>query len=149
MIYDHLRNERFYRQTHSGLELAFDYLRDFDPQTADGKYELAGDRVFAMVQSYTTKPAAEKRYEAHLRYVDLQYVVAGEEILYHAPLDRLTLTDPHDAAKDCAFYSGEDTQALILKPGDFSILFPQDGHKPGCAWKQPGPVKKVVFKIAV
>ena len=149
MIYDQLQNERYYRHVHPGLDLAFDYLLSFDPKTEDGKYELEGDRVFAMVQSYLTKPAVEKRYEAHQRYVDLQYMVSGEEVLYHFPLERLTLADPHNEAKDCAFYHGEDSQALILKPGDFSILFPQDGHKPGCVGNQPGVVKKVVLKIAV
>lgn len=149
MIYDHLREQRLYRAVHPGLDMAFDYLLKFDPQTVDGKYELAGDRVFAMVQSYVTKAAADKKYEAHLRYIDLQFIVSGEEIIYHTPLDRLTLTDDYNEAKDYALYRGEDSQALNLRAGDFSILFPHDGHKPGCTWQQEQTIKKVVVKIAV
>lgn len=148
MIYDHLRNQSLYRGTHPGLDRAFDYVRTFDPATPDGKYELEGGLV-AMPQSYATKPAADKKYEAHERFIDLQFIVAGEEIIYHSPLERLALTDPYRPEKDCAFYSGDDAQALVMRAGDFSILFPQDGHKPGCQLRGASAIRKIVVKIPV
>lgn len=149
MIFDHLREQARYRALHPGLDRAFNYVRTFDPATPDGKYELDGSRLVAMPQSYVTKPASEKKYEAHERFIDLQFIVAGTEAIYHAPLERLTLTDAYRPEKDCAFYSGEDAQALVMRAGDFSILFPHDGHKPGCTWQSEGTIRKIVVKIAI
>jgi len=149
MVFDHLHEQARYRGLHPGLDRAFDYVLTFDPTTPDGKYELDGPRLVAMPQSYATKPVAEKKYEAHRRFIDLQFIVAGEEVIYHSPLDRLALTEAYRPEKDCAFYSGEDSQALVMKAGDFAIFFPPDGHKPGCVWREVSGIRKVVVKIAV
>lgn len=149
MIADSLRHHAFYRNLHPALPAAFDYLRHFDPATPDGRVDLDGDRVFALIQSYETVAAEQKRYEAHRVYMDLQYLVEGVERVYHLPLDRLTEEAAYDADKDVAKYAGEDAQALVLRAGDFAIFYPHDGHKPSCADGPPGRVKKVVFKIAV
>lgn len=149
MIYDHIDQQRRYRAVHPGLGAAFDYILNFDQSTPDGKYAIEGDRVFAMVQSYTTSPAPQRQYEAHKKYIDLQYVVSGEEIIYHLPLELLTETTPYNAEKDVAKYSGPNVQALIMRPGDFTILFPHDGHNPNCSNGSDRAMRKIVLKISV
>ncbi|MBC2592957.1 YhcH/YjgK/YiaL family protein [Ruficoccus amylovorans] len=149
MIYDHLEQQFRYRNCHPGLDLAFDYLAGFDPGTPDGRVDLDGDRVFALVQSYTTSPADGRQFESHYNYVDLQYMVSGEEIIYHSPLDVLSESIPYDAERDVIFYSGAASQALILTPGMFTVLFPQDGHLPCCSHQADVESKKVVIKLRV
>lgn len=149
MIYDQLCQQHLYRHLHPGLPAAFDYLLAFDPATPDGRVELDGDRLFALVQTYDTTPAVERKFEAHRTYIDLQYMAAGEELLYHCPLALMREEIPYIAAKDVAKYQAPEEQALVMRPGDFSILYPHDGHKPSCAYRTVQSVKKVVFKIAV
>ena len=71
MIYDHISQQARYRGVHPGMEQAFDYLLKFDPATPDGKYPVDGERIFAMVQSYTTSPATQRKYEAHKKYIEI------------------------------------------------------------------------------
>ena len=89
MIVDALANAGRYRPLHPRLAAAFDYLAAFDPAKPDGKYPIDGDAVYALVQSYATRPAAEKKWESHRRYLDVQYVVSGRERITVAPIGAL------------------------------------------------------------
>ena len=149
MIYDNLGHAALYRSLGPRLALGLDYLGRFDAGTPDGRVALDGDNVFALVQSYQPGPAAERVFESHRAHIDIQCMVAGEEIIGYAPLSVLTVTTPYSEQKDVAFYSGPDDRPLFMSPGDFTILFPQDGHKPGCLWRSPATVKKVVVKVRI
>lgn len=147
MICDALTHAALYRGIGPRFAQAFDFLAKFDPATPDGRIALDGDNLFALVQSYTTAPASAKPFESHRIYADIQFVVAGEEVIQTATLDRLTVTTPYAAAGDAALYTGPDDTPLRLRAGDFCVLWPQDGHKPGCSWRGPTAVKKVVVKV--
>ncbi|MEY3774763.1 MAG: hypothetical protein RLZZ129_1543 [Verrucomicrobiota bacterium] len=147
MIFDMLDHAGAYHQIGSRFAAALKYLRTFDPATPDGKIVIEDDNVFAVVQSYTPTPAGERPYEAHRGYADIQYVVSGEEIIYYAPLVELRETAAYTESGDYALYTGEDKFPLLMPAGCFAILWPQDGHKPGCLWRIPAPVKKVVMKV--
>lgn len=147
MIYDSISNHALYHSLGPRFKLGLDYLATFDPATPPGRVPLDGDQVYALVQHYDSSPAAPKPFESHRTYVDLQFVVAGEELIYTAPLDRLQVTRPYEAANDYALYTGPDDTPLRMRAGDFCLLFPQDGHKPCCVWTAVSPVKKVVVKV--
>jgi YhcH/YjgK/YiaL family protein len=36
---------------------------------------------------------------------------------------------------------------LQLTPGSFALFYPEDAHKPNCAWDAPERVRKVVVKV--
>lgn len=147
MIFDTLAHSGHYRQLHPGLPAAFDYLERLAPATPDGRIDLAGDDVFALIQSYTTVEPAEKRFESHRVYLDLQFQVSGEEIIHYAPRVELAIDAAYDPARDVELYSGLSGVPLLMRPGRFAILFPQDAHKPGCQVRLPEPVRKIVIKI--
>ncbi len=147
MIHDHLGAAETYYPLGPAFRLGFEFLQRFDPATAVGRISLDGDRVFALVQTYETTPASQRSFEAHRLHADLQFVASGEEAIYYAPLARLRETTPYSSEKDYALYEGENEIPLVMGPGSFAILLPQDGHKPGCVWKAPAQVKKVVVKI--
>jgi len=103
--------------------------------------------VFANVQSYTTSPTETRKYEAHKKYIDLQYIVSGEERMYHSPLSLLAVKELYNETKDVEKLTGPDDQAVIVRAGDFAIFFTHDGHKPNCSNGRDQAVKKVVVKI--
>jgi YhcH/YjgK/YiaL family protein len=129
--------------------MAFGYLARTDfPDVAPGRYELDGDRVFALVQRYHTKPREQGVWEAHRRYLDVQYVAAGIECMGVAPLQNLTVTQPYAADNDCELLAGNG-DLVTASASTFAIFFPQDAHMPCLACGEPSPVVKVVVKVAV
>ena len=148
MVCDLLANAHLYAALGTRIARGLQFLAETDlASLAPGRHELDGKRLFALVSDYTPKPPAEGRWEAHRRYLDLQYVVSGVERMGVAPIDRLTAGD-YDADRDLLWLSGTG-DFLTFGAGQFMILWPGDAHMPGIDAGVPGPVRKVVVKIAV
>jgi len=147
MIVDHISCSELYSALGERFARGFAYLRDFDPETPLGRYELDGDRLYALVQEYQTTPTSDKQLEAHQKYADIQYVVKGSESIVYAPLHSAEMSSEYNAEKDVAFYPDRDGMTIFrLQQGHFSVFFPKDGHKPGCHWGGSATVLKVVLK---
>jgi YhcH/YjgK/YiaL family protein len=150
MILDTLNNHAAYQAMAPGLARGFAWFTGFSTEMPDGRYDIAGEDVFALVQSYHTVPAAEKQYESHRDYLDIQYLAAGYEVIYYAPVDLLRTATDYHAEKDYQLYHDPVVATgLQLTAGSFAVFYPQDGHKPGCVNGSPSPVKKVVIKVRV
>jgi YhcH/YjgK/YiaL family protein len=148
MIIDKLINAHLYNKLSPRIKKALDYLRQTNlSNTANGKYEIDGSNIYAMVQQYATKARNAGKWEAHRKYIDVQFIVRGTEQIGHTNINRL-VPGQYDSEKDVIFFTGEGDY-LTLSTGDFMILFPEDAHKPCIAASTPGEVKKVVVKIAV
>jgi YhcH/YjgK/YiaL family protein len=148
MISDSLAHSERYALLHPRFAAAFSFLRALPANPSDGRQDIDGDRLFALVQSYTTSPAAEHKFEHHRKYADIQFLFAGEEIIEHAPLEELEVDTPYNAEKDFGLVHGSAFKsAVVLTPGRFGVYFPEDAHKPGCSLHAPTPVRKVVVKI--
>lgn len=148
MIYDKISNIETYAGISADIHLGLKWLRDVNPDIANGVYEI-NPRVKAIVSEYMTKEVNECGYEAHRDYIDIQYLICGEEIINSLPLEYLKETKPYDKEKDAAFYEATNIkpQELLLGNGYFAILFPQDGHMPQLCVNKPEKVKKVVIKV--
>jgi YhcH/YjgK/YiaL family protein len=130
------------------LSTGFDYLLNVDPaQLEPGRIEIDGDQVFALVQEYESRPMEKGRWEAHVNYIDIQYIASGEEQIGYANIADLTLGD-YDEAKDRYIPQGEGS-FVKLSAGMFGLYMPEDAHMPNMAVDQPKPVKKIVVKVAV
>ena len=128
-----------------GAALEYAARTDFR-KLADGRHEVRGDEIYALVQRYQTKCGPEGKWEAHRRYIDLQYVVDGQECFGVASADQMTVTDEGDIESDCLFLEGQG-QFVTLSAGSFLVLMPNEPHMPGIAIETPQPVIKVVVKI--
>lgn len=149
MIVDHLKNAGVYRALSERFAAGFDYLQRTDfSKLPDGRYDIAGDDVYAMVQSYESKPESHGRWEAHRLNADIQYVIAGREKMGIAPVTRMRTQVAYDEEKDVEFFSGEG-EFVTIETGTFAVFLPQDVHMPMLAVDRPGWVKKVVVKIRV
>jgi YhcH/YjgK/YiaL family protein len=115
----------------------------------DGRYELDGDRLVAIVQTYQTKPREQGAWEAHRRYIDVQFVAAGSELMGYAPLASLIAREPYDVAKDVAFYDGAGAGFLRVDAGMVAIFHPHDAHMPSLMLDAPQWVRKIVLKVRV
>ena len=147
MIIDQIANSHYYHALNPKIRRAFDYIHQTDLLASNiGKYEIDGENLYALVQQYNTKKKEQGVWEAHRRYIDLQYIIQGMERIGYANLTRLTHGE-YDTNKDFLPLDGEG-DFLTLQSGSFIILLPQDAHMPGIAVVSPAPVKKVI-KISV
>ena len=128
---------------------AFDFLKKLSPDAADGKYPIDGDRIYAMIQSGTTRGPAADKLEIHRKFIDIQYLFSGNETLVWAPMEGLDVHVPFDVEKDCGFlHAPETVSRLELRPGMFAVFFPGDAHNGKLSGsKGDAPFRKVVVKI--
>lgn len=147
MVHDSLVNAALYRSLGPRIAAALEYVATFDPSTEDGRHAIHGDDLFALVQSYETRPGAEKRFESHRRHLDVQFVAVGRERILHAHTPELEVDTPYAEETDLVFYRDPGvSSSILLRAGDFAIFFPDDAHKPGCMAGGREAVKKVVVK---
>lgn len=111
----------------------------------DGKHILS-DTDFVNIQTYTTKSNAD--FEAHREYIDIQYIISGEEIISVSQYDECKTTIAYNSEKDIEFLSGKGFDN-ILSEGEFMILYPKDAHKPSISINinNPQTVRKAVVKV--
>lgn len=112
----------------------------------DGRYEIAGSEVFATIDTHKIAPLNPDRLEYHRDYVDIQLLLEGEEDFIYAPIDGLAVTREYRPDAGLCRLDGPGL-ALKLVPGNFAVLFPEEGHAPGVG-PETMSVKKVVIKIA-
>jgi len=114
---------------------------------ADGRQAIDGDEIYALLMTYNSEPETVRSFEAHRRYIDVQFILAGRETIFWVPTEELAATGDYSDEKDIVFLSGEARARLQLTPGSFAVFYPEDAHKPNCAWDAPERVRKVVVKV--
>jgi biofilm protein TabA len=149
MVIDKLENAYLYTGLSAKIEKGLEVLKDEKLSTKkDGRYEIDGDGLYYIIQRYITKPIEQGRLEAHKKYIDIQFAAKGEEAIGYSLIGQLNIEEPYDEAKDVVFYAAPKKINIVkLSKGMFCILFPQDGHIPGCQLKGPSNVVKVVVKV--
>ena len=141
-----------YKKVHPRFEAAFEGLKKLVAENAEvGKYEIEGSDVYAMVQEYKTKAPEEAKFEAHRKYIDIQYIISGVEKMEMIDVSKATEITEYDVEKDFQFFDYGNTAVLgCFEDEDFAVFFPQDVHKPGMAVDSgSSAVKKIVVKIKV
>ncbi|SFO42830.1 YhcH/YjgK/YiaL family protein [Cohaesibacter marisflavi] len=117
----------------------------------EGRNEIDGDRMFAMVQDYEPKPKDEARPEAHKRYIDIQYVAKGTELIGTTALSKApNVVEDLLEQNDVYFLDGlKEESMLAMSEGTYAVFYPWDVHRPGCSAGEASQVRKIVVKIAM
>ena len=134
-----------------GFEAAFEFLeRKTLPDVPVGKHAIEGEQVYALVQKLPSRAAETAQFESHRKYIDLHYLVSGQEITGFAPADSLKLAVAYDESKDVILYAIPPQYTQIeMKPGRFAIYHPGQAHLPNCHFQGPHDLHKVVIKVHV
>jgi len=147
MIIDKIENANLYENLGERISKAFDYIRNTDlKKLVPGRYEINGGNIFALVSEYQTKPESEGKLEAHRKYIDVQYVITGEERMGYAPLERQEIIEKYKEENDIMFFKGEKSFTKV-EEGMFAVFFPVDLHMPGINTGITSHVKKLVIKV--
>ena len=148
MITDLLENAGLYTGLGPRIAAGFDFLSRTDLGALTvGRHEIDGAALFALVSDYVPKIESDGRWEAHRKYIDLQYVARGAERIGVAPIGRLAAGE-YNEQKDITWLTGAG-DFVTVAAGQFMLLWPGDAHMPGIETGFVGPVRKVVVKIAL
>ena len=147
MIFDSLKNSVAYYGLSPRIKQAFELYATVDWTKAEpGVHELDGRTIYANVQERGLKTKEEAKLEVHDKYIDIQILVSGAEEAF-GWADRSTLTQPKDAfnaEKDIQFFEDAPQTYYTLRPGQFTILLPEDAHAPLVG---EGTIRKVILKV--
>ena len=152
MIFVNIKNASLYSSMHEKFAEAFEFLKNYkDGSLPKGKHELDGDNLYAVIQEYTIAPDKTGIFEGHEKYIDIQYIVSGIEKIGVVNVERAIIDKKYDESIDAALYSGSpDAFDLLLKAGDFAVLYPEDIHRPGMpATCKSEDIKKIVVKVKI
>ena len=146
MIIDTLENVKKYFKNQNLANAIQNFLADAENKQV-GKHDIYGG-TFAKVQEYTTKLIENVKMEAHVKYLDLQYIHSGKEIVITKQKGDDKPVVEYNEIKDVEFYLPTNFESNKLNQGCFALIFPEDLHQ--CiADGQPINIKKVVVKIPV
>lgn len=131
-------------------EKVFNFLKSNDLSNMEiGRYEIQGDSAFALISEYISKNREDAKYESHQKYIDIQYLIDGEELIGVTPIEGLNAIDPYNPEKDFIFYDFDGGEFHKANPASFFVFFPNDAHRPGVKVDDNIEVKKLVVKIKV
>jgi YhcH/YjgK/YiaL family protein len=114
------------------------------------KTELTG-AVFVIEQALETRLRADAFFESHRKFIDVQVVVEGEELMEIADVSRMTVKQPYNEKRDLIIYE-DSTEASLLRvyPGQVAVFVPSDVHMPTLRVRATAvQVRKCVVKVPV
>lgn len=151
MILANIKDFEKYCALNSNFKAVFDFLKTLTPYSKTG---IVGEdfRVNFSGQycdvSDENADGTTKAFEAHKQYIDIHYCISGSEGIGYNDVSRLTPTTEYDEENDYFLLSGE-YQKLVLREGDFCIVFPEDAHIPMMKGTSDEKLLKAVAKVKV
>ena len=150
MLIDDLHHASKYYSLSPQVAMALQWLEHHSKNLntmLDGRYDIDGDDVYAIVNSYDTKPVGDCGWEAHIRYCDIHYSVSGSERIGYAHQSHMLETQVYNPDKDYALYVGTGDW-ITVRENSFCLLLPEDIHAPGAMTGEHSThLKKVVIKL--
>ncbi|WP_127531167.1 YhcH/YjgK/YiaL family protein [Paenibacillus kobensis] len=137
---------------HPVISRAIDYLvRQETGTLEEGVHPIWGEEMYARLMQLKTKQKEEQPAEKHEQYLDIHYVLHGEEIIGWKRDDGMSIpVQPYDAENDCALYGElQDEMMVTLRPGMYMVLFPDDIHRPCLTASTASDLRKIVIKAKV
>ncbi|MBQ2896112.1 MAG: YhcH/YjgK/YiaL family protein [Oscillospiraceae bacterium] len=138
-----------YRGIHPNLDLALERIcPEFLNSLGSERVDIIPGEVWCTKFTYETVADDESFFEAHEKFLDIHMMLEGSERVEIAAPEELTLfrSEPEN---DFFGYHGVGRHSLVLRPGDFLVVFPTDAHKIKMQVNGPETVTKAVFKIKI
>lgn len=125
----------------------FRFLAENDLNTLPlGNHIISKDRCWATVSEYTPKSIEKGNIESHKKFIDLQYVLRGNEKMGIAK--RAHVKKEYNPNRDVAFWTSDHITYFPATNTSFFLFFPGDIHQPSV--QTDGDTlqsRKIVIKI--
>lgn len=111
---------------------------------------VVNDEFYYNVIEYETTADKNKPFESHRKYVDVQLLLEGEEIIQATDIARLQEVKKYDVDMDVILYGATNTVSnTILRPNSVIIFYPRDAHRSMSLNNCSSYVKKIVGKVLI
>lgn len=151
MIKNSLKYTKNYYNLSDKIKTALIFLEENNLNNfKNGKYLIDGDDIYINIQDYNTKPVEDGKWEAHKKYIDIQYIIEGSENIGVGEIQDFTVSEIYNKENDVEFLKTDNKQQFILlNKNDYIILYPYDVHMPQIKNENSQYVKKAVVKISI
>ncbi|MBR2525261.1 YhcH/YjgK/YiaL family protein [bacterium] len=151
MIKNSLKYTKNYYSLSDKIKLGLEFIQNNNLKNFEnGKYQILNDDVYVNIQDYNTKHENQGKWEAHRKYIDIQFMIEGSELIGVGEIQNFQVQETYDNEKDVEFLSSDFPQQFIkMNEGDFIILYPYDVHMPQISVTNSTYVKKAVVKVVV
>lgn len=142
-----------YAETYYGLSVelkeGFEWLKSHDLKSLKaGKYFIGDNGNYVNIEEYETKE--DSQYEAHKKFVDIQYIIKGHELIGVCDRQSCQIYTPYDEERDIEFLNSKESDNWIdMREGEFLVLYPHNAHKPSISPIKKQNVKKAVVKVRI
>lgn len=132
------------------IEFAIQYIKDLDKDNMEAGIYPVNDFLSISVQEYDTKDEKDCVTESHRKYIDVQWIVKGEEAVCVSDISRLQLEKEYSEEKDIAIWKPSlDMMEMVLSEGSYAVFYPEHAHKGCIAVNSSARVKKIVGKVKI
>ena len=121
---------------------------EFLSSLGSDRVDIIPGEVWGTKFTYQTISDEESFFEAHEKFLDIHLMLSGRERVEIASPKALTQFDSQPE-NDFYAYRGQGTHKLVLAPGDFLVVWPDDAHKIKMMLERPETVTKAVFKVKI
>ena len=133
------------------IDGAIKYLKNINVLNAVVGRRIDVDNGFYYsIQNYITKPPEECRLESHRKYIDIQIIVSGREIMDVVDIARLTVMEEYNEERDVVYWNVPNKMSRItLSEGDCIVLYPEMAHRGAQKWEGEEQVVKILGKVRI
>ena len=149
MIYGNIKNTEEYKFLNTDLQKCFEYIKNNDLKNLEkGSYEICGNDLFVNIVEYETTTEDKRFWEAHKNYLDLHFMLDGEEIINVNFIDNMKQIEFVEK-DDFLSLEGNKKSSILLEEGDFLICYPNDAHMTAIKVSDSKKIKKAIFKVKI
>ena len=149
MIFGNITQEKTYAFLPEDLKECFAYAKEHDLASYEkGSHPIDGGRLFVNVVEYETTRPENRFWEAHRNYLDVHLMLDGQEQIDLNFIENMEQKE-YVEKDDFLPMDGAPNSHVVLRPGDFLICYPEDGHRTAVAVNEPEKIKKAIFKVRI
>jgi len=142
MVTGNIKNCEKYYPLNEHFEAVFEYLKTVRKEA--GKYIISEGN--AWVNPPVVREACSDVYETHKKFIDIHYILSGEQTFGCCAPERLDVSEEYDENTDCEFLKGKG-DLITMSEGDFIIVYPEDAHNVIVDFDKSKELVAVVAKV--
>lgn len=148
MIADKIKNSDTYAACNRFFPEIFGKIKKLTPDDAGKRFVIEEGVAWISVSSSENAPPGDRKFEAHKKFLDIHFVLKGEETFVYANTENLTSETEYNETEDYLLLNGAGAK-IALRAGDFCIVYPQDAHIPTFEKLSEGNLVRGVAKIKI
>ncbi|MCT7596691.1 YhcH/YjgK/YiaL family protein [Aliarcobacter butzleri] len=144
------------------FEKAFSYIQKLQDKSSKEYKSLENIKIgdcnkivldesgFVLEQAYVSKDKKDCFFESHKKYIDIQYIFYGTEIMEVENINNLEIIQEYNESLDYAKHAQSiNSSSLLIRENELAIFYPSDAHMPCLKVDKNEKIIKAVFKVAI